>query len=321
MVRRKAQEQYAPQTARVYFEWIKRYVHFSYNGKRIALHAGDERHFHAFLATLRNRSASTRSQALAALTFFYRDVLQVQSGWLRAARERKSSQNTPAVITVEEAERLINLLASPYDLMAGLMYGAGLRVQETVRLRIRDIDFAHHQLRIPDPQTGATRTTLLPQVLVTPMQAHMNRLQAHFESARHKQPHRVPLPSWLPVQHPRDGHSWLWQWFFPSPRRKVHTTSDALGTHVREQALARAVAAATDNRWSPQTLRHAYIVRLLEAGYDMRSIQAVTGYKSMARINRLGQLVYHARPSLRSPLDDLPQLHWPMLTRYTLGSQ
>ncbi len=307
VVRRK---HYSLRTEEAYCGWTRRFILF--HGKR---HPREltERHVAAFLthlATEDNVAASTQNQALSALLFLYAEVLQNPLERIKDIAPAKRPARLPTVLTQVEARALIDAIAEDYRLAAELLYGAGLRLLECLRLRVKDVELARLQITVREAKGGRDRMTMLPVSTVPRLRAQLERARALHREDLKAGGGEVWLPGALARKYPRAAREWGWQWIFPARQLSVDPRSgDKRRQHVGEKNLQNAVKAAAARaglvkRVSPHTLRHSFATHLLEAGYDIRTVQELLGHKDVATtmiythvLNRPGVL------PVRSPLD------------------
>ena len=250
---------------------------------RPSLGATEVNAFLTWLAVERKVAAATQNLALNALVFLYARVLEQPLGQVGEVVRAKRSQRIPCVLTHAEATALIALLGQPYQLLASLMYGAGLRVVEAARLRIKDVDFERQVLTVHDGKGAKDRTTLLPGSLITPL---LERKQRMFDAWKHKdafyrQP--VSLPFALRRKYPNAGHSFEWQWLFPSSGLCTDEDDQVVRHHIHVTSIQKAVRqavrrSALHKPASCHTFRHSFATELLRRGSDIRTVQTLLGH-------------------------------------------
>src|SRR6266404_8342130 len=246
VVRRK---HYSIRTEQAYIDWIKRFI--IYHGKRHPGEMAEEEvaEFLTHLARALNVAASTQNQALSALLFLYKEVLKHEIGWLQKVERAKKPLKLPVVLSRGEIKQIFAHLHGVPKLMAGLLYGSGLRLMECVRLRVKDIDFELAQIAVRDAKGGKDRVTMLPLNLVTPLQRHLVRIKAQYEQDLEDGFGRVYLPFALSRKYPNAAKQWSWQYVFPSSRISIDPRSDKKRRHhmaegILQSALNQAVRAA-----------------------------------------------------------------------------
>ena len=302
---------YSRRTERAYSHWVRRFIFF--HGIRHPTEMAEPK-INAFLTHLAVKdkvSASTQNQALSALLFLYRRVLGRRIGELGEVIRARKPKRLPVVMTREEVRALLACLSGDKRLMASLMYGAGLRLMECLRLRVQDIDFSRNQIIVRDGKGGRDRVTMLPESLKTPLQEHLKRVKAIHERDLADGWGRVLLPEALARKYPNAPMEWRWQWVFPQERRWKNTKSGEEGRHhVHETILQRAVKAAAVQaglikRVGCHTLGHSFATHLLEAGYDIRTIQELLGHKDVTTTMIYTHVLNKGGQGVRSPMDGL----------------
>ncbi|WP_290648710.1 integron integrase [Aquisalimonas sp.] len=300
---------YSIRTERSYVGWIRRFILF--HGKRHPREMG-AREVEAFLTHLasnRDVAASTQNQAFSALLFLYRDVLGVQLEAVQNVERAKKPTRLPTVLTRNEVRAVLAHLDGTNWLMASLLYGAGLRLMECVRLRIKDVDFERREILVRDGKGAKDRVTMLPSSLVSPLQKRMRRTCELHRQDRASGYGGVWLPDALSRKYPSAPHETGWQYVFPAsvlsldPRSRVRRRH-----HVGEQAVQRAVkkavrAAGLAKPASCHTLRHSFATHLLETGYDIRTVQELLGHSDVRTTMIYTHVLNRGGKGVRSPLD------------------
>ncbi|MCD9027745.1 integron integrase [Luteimonas sp. BDR2-5] len=278
----------ARRTEDAYLGWIRRFI--LANGKRHPrlLGGAEVERFLTALAVHGNVAASTQNQALAALLFLYREVLGVDLPWMEAVRRAKKPQRLPVVLSQQEVQAVLGGMSGVHSTMAALLYGTGMRLMECVRLRVRDLDFARHEVLVRDGKGGRDRRTMLPARLHATLQLQVEearRLHARDLAAGAGE---VWLPQALARKFPGAGRELGWQYVFPASRRSLDPRSGIARRHHRdEKGLQRAVKRAVREAGlvkpaSCHTFRHCFATHLPEAGHDIRTVQALPGHKDVA---------------------------------------
>ncbi len=300
---------YSIRTEQAYVQWIRRYILF--HGKRHPRELGAEA-LTAFLSDLaqnRNVSASTQNQALNAILFLYRDVLKISLPWLTDVQRAKKAQRLPVVLTRQEVTYLLAQLEGTSWLMAALTYGAGLRLLECLRLRVKDIDFHYKQLLVRDGKGGKDRITVLPANLIEPLRSHLVAVRGLHERDLREGYGAVHLPFALAQKYPNAACDWVWQYIFPSKRRSIDPRSGAQRRHhAPEDALQRAVKLAVRRSGitkpaSVHTLRHSFATHMLEAGYDIRTVQELLGHSDVKTTMVYTHVLNKGGRGVVSPID------------------
>lgn len=270
---------YSRRTEETYVQWIKRFIIFSGKRHPRELGAAEVTAFLSHLAVDGHVAASTQNQALAALLFLYREVIDEPLPWLNDVIRAKRSVHKPTVLTVDETRMLLSHMRGPKLLMASLLYGAGLRLRECLSLRVKDMDFGYRQILVRDGKGGKDRITLLPAPLVEPLQAHLARVKALHERDLAQGYGDVELPDALMRKYPKAQYEWGWKFVFPSYKRSMDPRTGVIRRHhVYENFLIRGVkqaarASGLAKQVSCHTLRHSFATHLLENGYDIRPVR------------------------------------------------
>jgi integron integrase len=304
---------YSLRTERTYCDWAERFIRF--HGKR---HPGEMSEvevgeFLTHLARDGHVSASTQNQALSALLFLYKAVLKQEIGWMEKVERAKKPVRLPVVLTPDEVHRLFKHLHGTPLLMAGLLYGSGLRLMECVRLRVKDLDFGYAQVVVRDGKGAKDRVTMLPVSLAARLERHLQKVKAQFEEDLESDHGGVYLPYALDRKYPNAEREWGWQWVFPSSRlsrdpRVPLGTGPQRRHHVEESSLQLAVkkavrSAAIEKPATCHTLRHSFATHLLENGYDIRTVQELLGHKDVSTTMIYTHVLNTPGIGVRSPLD------------------
>ena len=300
---------YSRATEKTYVYWIRFFI--LHMGKRhpASMGAREVSDFLSWLATERKVAAATQNQALSALLFLYKQVLGINLPWLDDMVRAKRPVRLPTVLTEEETSRLLAQLKGGAWLMAGLLYGAGLRQAECLKLRVKDIDFAYRQIFVRDGKGGKDRVTMLPEAVVQPLQAHLGRVRELHQVDLKEGYGEVWLPHALSRKYPRAGYEWGWQFVFPSGQRSADPESGVIRRHhVYPDTLGRAVkraarAAAIIKPVSCHTLRHSFATHLLQSGQDIRTVQELLGHASVETTMVYTHVMNKGARGVGSPLD------------------
>jgi integron integrase len=292
---------------------MKRFILFS--GKRHPREMGAEEvtAFLNDLATTRKVAAATQNQALAALLFLYKEVIAEPLPWLDDVVHAKRPVRRPSVLTASEAHKLLANCRGTKWLMASLLYGAGLRLRECLNLRVKDVDFGYRQILVRDGKGGKDRVTMLPGSVVEPLQAHLARVKTLHERDLAEGYGDVELPDALARKYPRAPYEWAWKFVFPSHKRSVDPRTGVIRRHhVYENYLIRGVkeaarAAGIAKHVSCHTLRHSFATHLLEAGYDIRTVQELLGHSSVETTMIYTHVMNKGGRGVKSPLDRAEQ--------------
>ena len=300
---------YSIRTEQSYVDWIKRFILF--HGKRHPAQM-DKTQVIAFLTHLavqRNVAASTQNQALSAILFLCRDVLELDPGWIEGFERPKRPARLPVVLTPAEAHAVLAQLEGTKWLMASLLYGAGLRLMECLRMRIKDVDFGYGQILVRDGKGAKDRVTMLPAAVVEPLKGHLGRVRTLHRRDLEAGYGEVWLPYALERKYPRAAREWAWQYVFPSrklsadPRsgaiRRHHLDEDVLQRAVREAALHAGVRKPV----SCHAFRHSFATHLLENGYDIRTVQELLGHADVSTTMIYTHVMNKGGRGVVSPLD------------------
>lgn len=302
---------YSLRTEKSYVDWIRRFIRF--HGKRHPRDMGGPE-IEAFLSNLavsRNVSASTQNQALAALLFLYREVLEQDLPWMQDVVRAKRPQRLPTVLTRGEVDRLLSHLDTRFELIVRLLYGTGMRLMEGVRLRVKDVDFNRREVVIRDGKGGKDRVTMLPESLSEPLRTHLALRRKVFEADLARGMADVWLPDALAVKYPNASRQWGWQYVFVAPKLSVDPRSGVRRRHhVDEKQIQRQVRDAARRSdivkpVSPHVLRHSFATHLIEGGYDIRTVQELLGHKDVKTTMIYTHVLNRGGRGVRSPLDQL----------------
>ena len=302
---------YSLRTEETYVHWTKRFILF--HGKRHPGEMGEQEiaQFLTALAIEQHVSAATQNQALNALVFLYRQVLQREVGWIDNLVRAKRSQRLPVVLRKHEVKALLEALEGEHWLMGHLLYGAGLRLMECLRLRVKDVDFSANQIIVREGKGNKDRITMLPLTVKASLVAHLARVR---DLHQHDLAHgfgRVYLPDALARKYPNANREWGWQWVFPATQISVDPRSgEHRRHHLQEGVLQRAVRAAARQAGiikpvGPHTLRHSFATHLLEDGYDIRTIQELLGHKDVSTTMIYTHVLNRGGKGVTSPSDRL----------------
>lgn len=300
---------YSIRTEEQYVSWVRRYVLF--HGKRHPREMGP-REVEAFLTHLAVEgkvSAATQNQAKSALLFLYGQVLGAELGWLEGVTSAKSARRLPVVLTEEEARALLAQLTGIHWLLASLLYGAGLRLMEALRLRVKDVEFARREIVVRDGKGGKDRVTVLPAKLVEPLRQQLAKARELHMADCMAGYGEVYLPAALARKYPRAAREWGWQYVFPATVLSEDPRSGRMRRHhLDEQGVQRAVRNAVRRAGlvkpaSPHTLRHSFATHLLQAGYDIRTVQELLGHADVKTTMVYTHVLNRGGRGVLSPMD------------------
>src|SRR5438132_5467545 len=300
---------YSLRTERTYCDWIERFIRFHGMRHPAEMAEPEVGEFLTDLARVGNVSASTQNQALSALLFLYKEVLKQEIGWLKQVERAKKPARLPVVLSLDEVHKIFAHLHGTARLMAGLLYGSGLRLMECVRLRVKDVDFAYARITVRDGKGGKDRVTMLPVNLATALERHLAKAKMQHEEDLAEGFGEVYLPDALERKYRSAARSWVWQFVFPSSRIAADPRSGVLRRHhvdenVLQVAVKRAVGESGINKpASCHTLRHSFATHLLENGYDIRTVQELLGHKDVSTTMIYTHVLNTPGIGVRSPLD------------------
>ncbi len=300
---------YSIRTEQAYVDWIKRFIlHFGKRHPR-ELGAADVEAFLTHLAVAGNVAASTQNQAKSALLFLYREVLEAELPWLDNVERARAPKRLPVVLTRDEVHAVLSRLSGTHWLIASLLYGAGLRIMEALRLRVKDVEFSRNEILVRDGKGFKDRVTMLPAALAVPLADHLKRVKALHEQDLTAGRGAVYLPYALERKYPGSARDWGWQYVFPSanlaedPRTGIERRH-----HLQDQAVQRAMRqavrdAGVNKPATPHTLRHSFATHLLEGGYDIRTVQELLGHADVSTTMIYTHVLNKGGRGVTSPLD------------------
>ena len=301
---------YSRRTEDAYLGWIVRYLDY-HRREPEELSVDDIRRFLSALAIEGKVSAATQNQARAAITFLYRDVLHAPVGTVEGVATAKTPRRLPEVLTIDEVRRVLAALEGPPQLVASLLYGAGLRLLEALQLRIKDIDLARGEIVVRGGKGGKDRITVLPRVLIPALRDHLRRVHTLHQEDIARGGGRAVLPDAYLRKNPSAPLEWRWQLVFPATRSyRDHSTGHEHRHHYHESAIQRAVhdAALTvgiTRRVTCHTFRHSFATHLLEAGNDIRTVQELLGHSDVRTTMIYTHVLNRGGLGVRSPMDSL----------------
>ena len=264
-----------------------------------------------YLAVNGRVASSTQNQALSAILFMYKEVLKIELPWLSDVTRAKRPEKIPLVFSKNETRKLLANLDGTYWIMAHLLYGAGLRLMECLRLRVKDVDFDMNQITVRDGKGKKDRVTMLPEIVKPHLQQHLEKVKIIHKQDLSEGYGEVYLPYALERKYPRANKEWGWQYVFPSRKRSLDPRSNKIRRHhVNEQSLQRTVknAIRTTKLVKPgscHTLRHSFATHLLEAGYDIRTVQELLGHKDVRTTMIYTHVLNKGGKGVISPADTL----------------
>jgi integron integrase len=302
---------YSRRTEEAYTQWMKRYIVFHRKAHPTSLGPADISAFLSWLAEHKRVSASTQNQALSALLFLYRDVLAIELGGLPSIVRARTPERLPVVLSRHEVTTLLKHLSGTLHLVVTLLYGGGLRLEECLELRIKDLDFDRDQILVRQGKGRKDRVTVLPAAAKDALRAHLTEVRRIHDADVARGFGRVVLPFAVERKFPNAPTEWKWQFVFPAARicrnpRFGPPSRYHLHESVVQKAVARAArAAGLIKRVGPHTLRHCFATHLLEAGYDIRTVQELLGHRDVRTTMTYLHVMQRGALGVKSPLDRL----------------
>jgi integron integrase len=300
---------YSIRTEQAYVDWIKRFIlHFDKRHPR-ELGAAEVEAFLTHLAVAGNVAAATQNQAKSALLFLYREVLETELPWLDNVERARTPKRLPVVLTREEVQGVLGRLTGTHWLIASLLYGAGLRIMEGLRLRVKDVEFSRREILVRDGKGFKDRVTMLPAALAAPLAEHLERVKALHGRDLAAGRGAVYLPYALERKYPGAARDWAWQYVFPSANLSADPrTGIERRHHLQDQAVQRAMRqavrdAGVNKPATPHTLRHSFATHLLEGGYDIRTVQELLGHADVSTTMIYTHVLNRGGRGVTSPLD------------------
>ncbi|MFH1754366.1 MAG: integron integrase [Candidatus Latescibacterota bacterium] len=302
---------FSPRTEEAYVSWIKKYILF--HGKKHPAQMGPDqvREFLTYLAVKRNVSASTQNQALCALIFLYKKVLGHELGWISDIYRAKTPKRLPVVLSREEVRAILKNLSGTKFLIVSLLYGSGLRLLESLELRVKDIDFERNQITVRSGKGAKDRVTMLPQSTKEPLKEQIRKVRIITKCRNGLVETRVFMPGALDRKYPNAALEWGWQFVFPAMGAYVdRETGEMKRYHLHESAVQRAVKKAVREAGitklaSCHTFRHSFATHLLEDGYDIRTVQKLLGHKDVRTTMIYTHVLNRGELGVISPADKL----------------
>jgi len=305
---------YSLSTEKTYVSWIRHYIIFHDKRHPARMGAIDVEQFLSYLANERHVSSSTQNQALSAILFLYREVLMLELPWMDNFERSKKPKRLPVVLTALEVQALLREVAvapEPIGLIVKLLYGTGMRLMEAVRLRVKDVELTRQEIVVRDGKGGKDRVTMLPGSLLEAMHHQLARRREWYDEDILAGKADVWLPDALAVKYPGAPREWGWQYVFAARKYSVDPRSQAERRHhigekqiqryVKKAALLAGIAKPT----SPHTLRHSFATHLLQAGYDIRTVQELLGHSDIATTMIYTHVLNKGGKGVISPLDHL----------------
>jgi integron integrase len=305
---------YSHRTEKAYVFWVRHFVRYHRLRHPRLMAAPEIEQYLTYLATQRKVAVSTHRQALAAILFLYRHVLGMDMPWLSNIGRPKVPVRLPVVLSRDEVAALLHHVEPEYALVAGLLYGAGLRLMECLRLRVKDVDFDRKILVIREGKGSKDRVVMLPESCLGMLRTQLGYARELWTEDRALERPGVSLPFALERKYPRADRSFAWFWVFPSANISAHPQTGALKRHHQyEQSIARALGrarelAGIEKKLTAHTLRHSFATHLLDSGVDIRRVQELLGHTDVSTTMIYTHVLKSSAAGLRSPLDALPKV-------------
>ena len=302
--------QYSARTGETYIQWTREYI--LYHNKRHPQEMGETEinQFITHLVTERKVSASTQNQAISAILFLYRHVLHIELDETRLAEFRpQRAKSIPTVLSKEEVKRIIDPMQGVHKLIVQVLYGSGLRIMECLRLRVKDIDFANHQIVVRDGKGGGDRVTPLPGTLFRPLELQIQYVKVLHEKDLAAGYGSVYLPYAIEQKSPNAHKELAWQYVFPAANLSEDPQTKIIRRHhLDESTIQKAVKEAArlakiTKKVSPHTFRHSFATHLLQNGYDIRTVQELLGHKDVKTTMIYTHVLQRGGLAVKSPLD------------------
>lgn len=303
---------YSLRTEKAYVFWVRRFIRFHELRHPRDLGPAEVERFLSHLATVDRCSASTHKQALSALLFLYRQVLDLDLPWMQEIGRPRTPVRMPVVLSREEVAKLLAAVEPDFYAVLALLYGAGLRLNECLSLRVKDVDFDRHVIVVREAKGRKDRVVMLPRPAESALRSCIERSRACWAMDRAENVPGVELPDALTRKFSRAGESWSWHWVFPSPGRSTDPRTGVTRRHHRyEQTVSRAIRRAVQSagickKVSAHTLRHSFATHLLDSGVDIRRVQELLGHTDVSTTMIYTHVLGSAAAGLRSPLEFLP---------------
>lgn len=300
---------YSIRTETVYLQWVRRFIRFHKYRHPQEMGAPEVEAFLSDLAVRGDVSASTQNQALSAILFLYKQVLQIELPWMDGVIRARRPQRLPVVLTREEVASVLAQLDGTLWLVASLLYGSGMRLMEALRLRVKDMEFSRGEILIRDGKGQKDRVTMLPRKLAAPLQLHLERVRSLHQQDLQEGFGRANLPHALARKYPNAAAEWGWQFVFPSINRSADPRSGGIFRHhLHEKTIQRAIRNAVrrvglHKPATPHTLRHSFATHLLEGGQDIRTVQELLGHADVKTTQIYTHVLNRGGMGVLSPLD------------------
>lgn len=300
---------YSIRTEQAYVEWIKRFIFFHQKRHPADMAEPEIRAFISELASKKQVTASTQTVALSAILFLYREVLKKELPFVQGIERARKAERRPVVFTSAEVKEVLSRLDGVNYLVATLLYGAGLRLMDALRLRVKDIDFARNEITVREGKGEKDRVTMLPQSIKAQLQDHLKKVKVIHDGDLRSGLGEAYLPNALERKYRKAAQEWIWQYVFPSRSLSVDPRSgNKRRHHISQEQVQRGVKnaikqAGIGKNGSCHTLRHSFATHLLENGYDIRTVQELLGHRDVRTTMIYTHVLNKGGRGVRSPLD------------------
>jgi len=301
-------------TEEVYVYWVRSFIRFHDLRHPATMGGVEVEAFLSWLASSRKVASSTHRQALAALLFFYGKVLGVDLPWMTEIGRPRTKRRLPVVLSPDEVARILCFLEGEHRLFAQLLYGTGMRINEGLQLRVKDLDFERSTIIVREGKGGKDRAVMLPQRLATGLREQLARARILWSADQDAGRGGVEMPDALDRKYPRAGASWTWFWVFPQSEQSVDPRSGVVRRHhMYDQTFQRAFKRALSRTGiakpaTPHSLRHSFATTVLQNGYDIRTVQELLGHSDVATTMIYTHVLKVGGGGVRSPMDSLPDV-------------
>lgn len=312
LVRRRIRDKhYSLRTEEAYVYWIRWFIRFHCLRHPMDMGASEVKAFLSYLTNERRVSVSTHKQALCALLFLYKQVLETDFPWLEDVYRPNRPPRLPTVLTQWEVSAVLKEMTGTHALMARLMYGTGMRLMECMCLRVKDVDFGRREIIIREGKGNKDRVTVLPIALAAPLREQIEHARKFYVEDRAGARPGVMLPDALERKYPKAATQWVWFWIFPSDHESTDPRTGIVRRHhMYEQTFQRAIrraaeAAKLTKRVTSHTFRHSFATHLLESGYDIRTVQELLGHADVSTTMIYTHVLNKGGRGITSPIDQL----------------
>lgn len=300
---------YSKSTIQAYTLWVRQYILFHNKKHPVELGADNIREFLNFLVQKKRYSASTQNQALNALVFLYKHLLQIDLGPIGEMMRAQRTKRIPDVLTRQEVRTVLDCMEGKPWLVASLLYGAGLRLMDGVQLRVKDLNFERNEIVVRFGKGGKDRRSMIPESIRPHLQTHVQQVRQLHEKDLKLGFGRASLPNALKRKYPNTDKEWSWQWVFPASSRYKNPDDNVWRRHhLHESCIQKAVKQAARKSGIPKrikchTFRHSFATHLLEDGYDIRTVQELLGHKDVKTTMIYTHVLNKGGLGVKSPLD------------------